>query len=295
MQVRSDSYLVVGGDSLVGSGLVDAFIRRDRNVYSSTRRRNLVDSRRVYLDFESTKNFEVPREVNYVFIVAAATNYDRCEKDPAAYKINVELIPRLITSLLAEGIFVTFISTNSVFGGEVPWPNEESPHSPSIPYAIQKDRAERLIRASAISLNAESRLNIVRLTKILNRSVPPLPSWFDAWERGKSVHPFSDLIFAPLSIRFVSEALATIGEQRIPGDLHLSGANNISYVDFALALAKAKGIDPDLIVPTTASAKGVNIAYKPSFSGLGMQRTQALTGIHAQNLIDVVRDLISDN
>lgn len=288
----NDSYLVVGGDSLVGQRLVHALIQRGKIVFSTTRRRDSVNARRVYLDFESNVDFEIPRDVSYAFIVAAATNYDRCEKDPSAHKINVILIPQLIASLLSQGIFITFISTNSVFGGRIPWPHEEAPHSPSIPYALQKDQAEKLIRAYAAALNAELSLNIVRLTKVLDPSVPPLPNWFESWMHGETVYPFSDLIFAPLSIQFVGEALATIGEQRVPGDLHLSGADNISYVDFALSLAKAKNINPHLVVPTTATAKGIKIAFKPNFSGLGMQRTQALTGLSPQKLADVVSDLI---
>ena len=96
-----------------------------------------------------------------------------------------------------------------------------------------------------------------------------------------------------MSVQFVGEALAAFGEQRVPGDLHLSGADNVSYVDFASALATAKGIDPRLIAPTTATAEGIHIAYKPRFSGLGMQRTTALTGVRPQKLTDVVSDLLA--
>lgn len=291
--MSNESYLVVGGDSLVGGGLVRALARRGHQTYASTRRRSTVDDRRVYLDFENDDAFKAPRDVGYAFIVAAATNYDRCEKDPLAHKINVELIPRLIVSLLKQGLFVTFISTNSVFGGESPWPHEEDPHAPTIAYSSQKDEAEKVIRTSAKALKVEKRLNIVRLTKILDRNTSPLPNWYEAWQRGEVVQPFSDLIFAPMSVQFVGEALATLGEQRVPGDLHLSGADNVSYVDFALALAMAKGIDPRLIAPTTATAKGIHIAYKPRFSGLGMQRTTALTGVHPQTLAGVVRDLLT--
>jgi dTDP-4-dehydrorhamnose reductase len=282
---------VVGGDSLVGGGLVQALSRRGNHVYSSTRREASVGKRRVFLDFESEETFKPPHDVGYAFIVAAATNYDRCEKDPLAHKINVELIPKLITSLLEAGIFVTFVSTNSVFGGERPWPQEEDPHSPGIAYAVQKDKAEKVVQASAKALRAEQRLNIVRLTKILDRKTPPLPNWFEAWQLGEAVQPFSDLIFAPMSVQFASKALAVIGEQRVTGELHLSGAENVSYVEFASALALAKGIDPRLVSPTTANAKGIHIAYKPRFSGLGMRRTTTMTGIHPQTLTDVVSDL----
>lgn len=288
-------FLVVGGDSLVGGGLTRSLEKRGHLTYSSTRRRDTVDTRRIYLDFESEDIFYPPASVDYVFIIAAATNYDRCEKDPLAQRINVDLIPKLIASLLEQGLFVTFISTNSVFGGERPSPHEDAPHAPGIAYARQKADAEKIICDAAHRLKAEDRLNIVRLTKILDRNTPPLPNWFSAWQQGEIVQPFSDLTFAPMSVRFVGDALATIGEKRISGNLHLSGADNVSYVDLAFALASKLGVDASLIAPTTAEEKGVNIPFKPRYSGLGMSRTTELSGVMPQTLDDVAADLAAEN
>jgi len=291
----ADGFLVVGADSLVGSGLHSALKRRRSRVIASTRRRETLSNDRVFLDFENETTFRVPPGIGYVYIVAAATNYDRCEKDPLAHRINVELIPRLIASLLEQDAFVTFISTNSVFGGERPWPAEDDPHAPGIAYARQKSEGERAIRAAAEVLGASGRLNVVRLTKILDRNTPPLPAWLASWARGEAVQPFADLIFAPMSVRFVGEALATIGEKRVAGNLHLSGAANVSYVDFANELVDRLKLDRALIAPTTAVQKGVNIAFKPRYSGLGMQRTTALTGITPQTISAVVDDLLAEN
>lgn len=286
--------LVIGGDSLVGAGLAQALERRGHQVFATTRRKAMVTERRLFLDFEGTKPFLPPAEVEYVYVVAAATNYERCERDPLAYRINVELIPQLIGSLLKSGLFVTFISTNSVFGGERPWPGEDDAHAPGIAYARQKAAAESAISAAARELAAEGRASIVRLTKIMAATTAPLPAWFASWRHHAMVQPFADLIFAPLSVRFAGEALATLGERRIPGNLHLSGAENVSYVDFAYALSARLGVDRNLIAPTTATAKGVHIAFKPRYSGLGMQRTTALSGILPQPLASVVDDLLAD-
>ena len=289
-----NGYLVVGGDSLVGGGLLWALERRGRRVLVSTRRGDTLSAQRVFLDFESPAAFRVPSGIRYAFFIAAATDYERCEKDPLAHKINVVLIPQVVESLLEQGLFVTFISTNSVFGGERPWPNEDDPHTPGIAYARQKSEGEEAIRTVAQRLSAFDRLNIVRLTKILNSDTPPLPIWLSAWKRGEVVEPFSDLIFAPMSVRFVGEALATIGEKRIPGTLHLSGAANVTYVDFAYALARRLKVDPALISPTTAVERGVNILFKPSYSGLGTGRAMDLSGFKPQTITEVVSDLLAD-
>lgn len=291
---RAGTFLVVGGDSLVGSHTVSALKRRGHRVLASTRRAETVDAGRLLLDFENPERFRLPEEIDYVFVIAAATDYVRCETDPLARVINEEHIPRLVGDLLQQGAFVTFISTNSVFGGERPWPGEDDPHDPRIAYARQKSTGERIILEQARQFGALNRLNITRLTKILSHTTSPLPSWLETWKRGESIEPFADLIFAPISTAFVGNALAEIGERRIAGNLHLSGADNVSYVDLANALAAKLGVYSGLIRPSSATEKGIHIAFKPSYSGLSMRRTTALTGIAPQYLKQVVDDILVD-
>ena len=285
------SFIVVGADSLVGGSLIDALRQSGNIVHGTTRRRDSAGQGRVYLDFADPESYRLPVEASHAVVVAAATNYERCEADPLARKINTELTPRLIESLLSQGVFVTFISTNSVFGGDRPWPSEDDPHDARIAYAIQKHEAEERAKAAAESLNALDRFSVVRLTKILSRETSPLPFWFQSWKEGKAVEPFADLIFAPMSVQFVGKALAEIATKNVPGNLHLSGAENVNYVELAKAFASALGVDPSLIVPSSATAKGIHIAYKPAYSGLGMQRTTQRTGVHPQPLERVVADL----
>ncbi len=287
-------YLVIGADSLVGASLMKSLHQSGEEVYGTTRRRNSAGARRIYLDFEDPESYQLPMKATYAYVVAAATNYDRCETDPLARKINVELTPRLVEALLSQGLFVTLISTNSVFGGERPWPHEEDLHDARIAYAIQKHEAEERSFATASDQGVLDRFNVVRLTKILGSETSPLPGWIAAWKQKNAIEPFSDLIFAPMSVQFVGSALAAIGGKRVAGGLHLSGSRNVSYVDLAHALAGSLSIDSSLIVPSSATAKGIHIAYKPTYSGLGMERTTQLTGVLPQPLEDVVRDITKD-
>jgi dTDP-4-dehydrorhamnose reductase len=287
--------LIVGGDSLVGRAVVAALKARGHNVLASTRRKDTLNPCRVFLDFESDPPFRAPGGIDCAMVVAAVTDNDRCERDPLARGINVELIPKLVRSLLEQGLFVTFISTNTVFGGDQLWPGEEDLHFPGYAYSRQKSEGEAAIREIAARLGATERINIVRLTKVLDAGVSPLPAWFSSWERGELIEPFEDLIFAPISGKFTGQALATIAEKRIPGNMHLSNAQNMNYVDFAHALAHRFDIAPDLIKPTTSVAKGISIVFQPRYSGLGMSRTTRLTGIEPQKIDQLVADVIADH
>lgn len=287
-------YLVIGGDSLVGGETVRAMRGRGLTTLATTRRRGTLDAGRVLMNFEDESTHTAPVGVHTALVIAAATDYKRCEEDPQARVINVELIPKAVANLLEQGLFVIFISTNSVFGGERPWPHEDDPHAPGIAYAQQKHEGELAIRAAAGRLGAEDRLNITRLTKVLTADVPPLPSWFEAWRRGAPVTPFSDFLVAPMSVGYVARSLATLAERRPGGNTHLSGASNISYTDIAYALANRRGVPRDLVQPTTATEKAVHIAFKPTYSGIGMQRTRELTGLEPQPFEDAMDDVAAE-
>jgi dTDP-4-dehydrorhamnose reductase len=288
---EAPAVLVVGGDGLVGSALVARLQARGRRVLATTRRAERAGPPRPLLNLGRPEAFEVPDGVDRACIVAATTNYTRCETDPDAWRINVEAIPRLAESLLAAGLRVSFVSTNTVFGGERPWPAEDDPHAPGIAYAVQKSAGEAAIAAAADRLGARERLSVVRLTKVLDVSTAPIPDWLAAWSRGETVEPFSDLVFAPMSLAFVADALATLVERDLCGSLHLSGSENVTYVDFARALARRLGVAPAQVGSTTARERGIRIAFAPTFSALGMARTTALSGVRPQALEAVAADL----
>lgn len=286
-----NAHLVIGADSFVGSSLAAILLERDHCVYASTRRKDTLNSKRIYFDFLDGQPLELPSGVGHTYVVAAATNYGLCANDPKARLINTVYTPRLVAFLLERGMFVTFVSSNSVFGGDTPWPHEDAKPHPQIPYAIQKCEAEKSILGAARVLGLEHRLAIVRLTKVLDVETPPLSAWLEAWRQGKAVCPFMDLIFAPVSRRFAGEALAIISEKKVAGFLHVSGADNVNYLDLAKLLARTLGVSSHLIKPTTATAMGVEIPFKPRYSGIGMERTTVYTGLRPQSLADVARDL----
>jgi dTDP-4-dehydrorhamnose reductase len=284
-------FLVVGGDSLVGGSLLRALRTRGHGAVGTTRRADTGGDDRLHLDIGTAQQAMLPTGFDHVYLVAAISNYGQCENDPAAWPINVEAIPRLAGWFLEQGARVSFISTNMVFGGDRDWPGEDEVHTPTIAYARQKSAGETAIRDIAAALGATERLNIVRLTKVVGPATSPFPDWLAALRQDQTIRPFADLIFAPLSLDFVGDALARIGEAWAPGNLHLSGAESADYASFAKQVAAALGKPADLVQPTTSSEMGVKLIIRPRCGGIGMARTQALTGIAPEPLAEVVRYL----
>jgi dTDP-4-dehydrorhamnose reductase len=282
------SFLVVGGDSFLGIRLISHLKQKGHKVTATTRRKDTLSSDRIFLDIRDPGNFPIPESVECVFIVAGVTNYGQCETDPEAWSVNVESIPYLASQFLKTGIFVFFVSTNSVFGGGHPWPGEDDPHYPTIAYSRQKSASEDAIRNQAKELGCLGQLAIVRLTKIVAASTLPFPQWLKEWENNQVVTPFTDLIFSPISLGYVAKSLGILGETPLAGNFHLSGAKNISYFDFAKALADQFDVPDSLLEPTTSVDRGVKVLYLPKYSGIGMIKTSELTGVLPESLDSVV-------
>ncbi|MDA8716484.1 sugar nucleotide-binding protein [Alphaproteobacteria bacterium] len=288
---KNKNLLVVGGDSLVGAHLYRSLIEDGYLVSRTTRRQKPEGQNWVYFDFTDVESYKNAREYDQAFIVAAATNYERCATDPMARRINVELIPEAIIKMMELGLFCSYISTNSVFGGNQRWPKENAKHNPLIPYAEQKSESEVKLRDLSAQRSMTDRCNVIRLTKIMDFETPPVPGWLKSLTSGHIITPFEDLIFAPMSVQHVAKAIAKVGLLEKPGDFHLSGAKNVTYVDFAQEFIKQFNFNPQLLEPVVSTEKGITIAFKPKYSGLGMEKTSRLAGVMPQTLESVVSDL----
>jgi dTDP-4-dehydrorhamnose reductase len=287
--------LVVGANGLVGAALLTEYARAGQAPYGTTRRRGTVAGDILHLDLaDDQMRLTLPAGVGVVFLAAAMADYTACEVDPLVYRVNVPNTVRLAGQVWEQGGRFIFISSNTVFGGDRPFCHEDDAISPSIAYSRHKAEAEERLKALARAMHAVERLTIVRLTKVLTTSVPPLPEWFARLEAGDRIRPFADLSFAPISLARTVGALRQIGDSALPGIFHLSGGNNVSYVEFARCLVATMGLAEHLVVPTTAQAAGVKLGWSPRYSGIGMARTTRLLGIEPEPLETVVAQLVAE-
>jgi len=288
--MKGRAIVIVGGDSVIGRQLSVECAASGVSVMASTRRTEGVGAGRFLLDLTAPRPDEyLPQTGGPVIIAAAMTGYDACQNDPLSAVVNVEAPVLLARAALGAGRRVIFLSTSSVFNGDLPFPGEDDELTPHAAYSMQKAEAERRLSALPGWLSNGA---IVRLTKALSPSTSPIPGWRERLGRGETITPFSDLTFAPISLQFAVSALIQITLSAHCGIFHLSGAADVTYAQFARRYAQALGPGADIVEPTTSAQAGVKLLFNPRHSALGTARTQRLTGIAPQSLDGVVEDLL---
>jgi len=243
-----DSVLVVGSDGSIGRSLVTAFQASGKNVLQTTRNRNLVSVQKVFLDLsEDLRQWPLPTvPVKVAFICAAVTSQEKCRSEPEySRRVNVEGTISLARRLVDSGCFVIFLSTNVVFDGKKPFAKGNDPVNPQSAYGRQKSEAEAKL------LKMGDMLSIVRFSKVLSPDMPLFQGWIRDLKAGKEICPFSDMLFSPVPLAFAVEVLLKVAELQIPGIMQVSAAQEISYADMAVHIARKLGLDEKLIRPVS--------------------------------------------
>jgi dTDP-4-dehydrorhamnose reductase len=286
------TWLVVGGDGLIGRRLAsDARRRVDSVVVSS--RRPCQHSWQVFADLASGDIRAITATVpDVAFLCAAMTNMQACRENPElSYRINVTETVNLAAKLVKQGAFVVFLSSNTVFDGLVARPNEDEPHKPLSEYGLQKASAEQQLLAIP---GANEHIAIVRLSKVLSPDAGIAAEFLHRLRAYESCPAFEDLNMAPISLSYVVNGLLEIGARKLSGLFHFSGAEELSYAEFAFRLARHITSDPDLVKAVSFRSARVNVIFNPKFPALGMKRTRELLCIEPEPLRQVFEDLVQN-
>jgi dTDP-4-dehydrorhamnose reductase len=252
------SLLIIGGDSLIGKSLQRACSERDLH-YRATSRRDSMGGDMLKWDLEGEPStWEIPQTSGVAVICAAATALADCESHPQrAQKINVEA-PALIAQILQEkGLFVIFLSTSLVFGGHREAANWNDPLQPETVYGQQKAEAELTI------LGTGPRVAILRVTKVVHPGMRLFTNWADRLRRGVTIEPFSDMVFSPIPVNWVTDTILEIGRAFEPGIFQLSGDRDITYAEAATLLASSIAAPTSLIKPRSWRSPGSSISFAP--------------------------------
>jgi len=250
------NWLIVGADGGIGSALA----QRLPDATRTTRR--AASGNALSLDLAADPEaWQLPDSVSAAFLTAARCSIDDCRSYPVETRlVNVERTVRLAEELTARGTFVVLLSTNQVFDGSVPFRKAGDVTCPITEYGRQKADVERAI----LGLGGA----VVRLTKVFAGIPPLLRTWAESIRDGRAIEPFADMVFSPVPMATVVEALVACGERREPGIVQVSGDCDISYAEAAMRLASRLGASSGLVRPASAAARGIDPASIPRHTTL---------------------------
>lgn len=290
---------LVIGDGLIGSALAEYLISTGAEVYRTTRREplarsmlrlNLTDESQIEELLGDLKPLFNKGQIT-VFLTAAVTSYDRCEKDPIeSRRINVTNSCLLVERLISQGAFVVLLSSSAVFSGDR-FAAEDSECDPQSVYGRQKADAERSILKAMSACSSSGGVAIVRLSKVLTLKTPIISQWRSSLKFGKAIEPFSDLRVSPISLSYAVKGLVAIGAARERGIFHLSGEADVVYADIARELASRWGYSSRLINPVPCEQLTLNSFASPRIASLSMSVTTNTFGLRPQSFKNLISEL----
>ncbi len=215
------------------------------------------------------------------------TNIKFCEIHPdLSFNVNVLKTLELINYFISKKIFVIFLSTSSVFDGNIKLPNEKSVVNPNTIYGFQKSEVERL---SSSILNANIYLAIVRITKVINFKKEPFRTFLSKLRNGEEIFPFSDLIFSPVSLNYVTSSLINIAKNREAGIYHLTGSEDINYYDFIKKISKFMKLNAELVKEGNKIDVKNSPLFTPKYASLGLTNKNLKLMVMSQPIEEMIK------
>lgn len=278
------SVLIVGGDSLIGRALYQAYKIQSVQVFATSKKGT---SESIYLDLSQSFESNSLPKCEVVYLCAAISRFIACEQNPGlALRVNVAAQLELARHFLSLGAHVVFLSSNAVFDGTEEAPNENACLSPTSLYGQLKAKAEKELES--IAKRYQSDLSIVRLSKVLSHRSPLIADWLSDLREGRIITAFSDITLSPISLDYAVNGLIACGKKNIQGKFHLSGQIELTYQAFAKMLASGIGLDQRIV-----SVKSNDRIL--THNRLGMASTEVALGIKAQDVNSLLADILKNH
>lgn len=280
--------LVVGGSGFIGRYLVRRLGGNPECELSAT-----YLSRPPASDGNSWRRLELPdaEALEEVFLacrpevvahLAAIADVGAAERDPErAQAVNVDGTSPIVGLCKQHGARLVFVSTEYVFDGKQGPYSEDAAPSPTTQYGRTKWEAER----NAAKLG--SRGCVVRTSIVygwpLQRHRNFVPMLVERLRGGQTFHAPTSVMRSPVYVEHLVDGLARLVEEDHSGVHHIAGRDWVSMYDFALAVAEAFGMNPDLVIPNTGASREIGGADR---LGLDCSRTMLLLGLEQPGLAE---------
>jgi len=270
------------GDGIIGCALAkllrskgEPFVITSRNIDRATST--------CFLDLKDLSSFSIPKGIKTAYICAGVSLKSNCEENLSTSRIiNVTNTMELAKSLSNKNIFVVFLSSAEVFSGRKPKYDINDLPNPESAYGKLKVETECALK------KLEKNFSVIRLTKVLDRKSGIASMWIKRLQDNQPINAFNDIYISPVSLKYATEFIYSVGDSQNPGIYHLSGDKDYSYYDIAKMLAH-RTLSNTLLV--SGSAADIEM---PTYASLSMQNNSNSDHFKPQPINSVLESLFSE-
>jgi dTDP-4-dehydrorhamnose reductase len=261
------SFLLIGGESEIAGATLAALRRDGLPAIATTRRRDRVGVDCTFLDLAARlDDWQPPDGVEAACIFAAIGHLAECARDPAGSAlVNVAGTIALAERLAERGVYVLYLSTDKVFDGSRAQMPADAPLCPVSEYGRQKAQTDAHLQ---MMIAAGAPVGILRLAKIVSPGIALFGQWQAALAAGTPIQAFHDMMMAPTPVADAAAAIIALLGARASGVWQLSGAEDISYAETAIRIARRVGADAALVQPVAAATAGMPAGATPRHTTL---------------------------
>ena len=266
--------LVIGADSVIGAAVAARLEILNAPVIRTSRRGTPGS---VPLDLAAlTAQWCPPAGIAAAVLCAGITSTDTCcDRFDECHRVNVDAVSELGRRVAAAGARVVFPSTNMVFDGGTPFTPATAVRCPRTAYGRMKAEAEERL------LSLGDCTTVVRLTKVVGRSLPVIDRWRESLGHGKPIRPVTDLRIAPVALEIAAAVIVAAAREPLDSILQVSARAEVSYAEVAYRLAGRWGVEPDLVRPASAAELGLRLEHLPAHTTLDASTVRDKLGIAA--------------
>ncbi len=268
---------VTGAAGLLGQKMVESALTGGSEVFPFDMIGGSETAAGPVVELDITSAAEVRNEIascgpDWIVNTAAFTAVDDSEGDDRrVHEVNVVGVENLLAAASAGGCRLLTLSTDYVFDGSAGPYEEDDTRNPLGVYGASKAAME-----DAVISHGGSHL-IVR-TMVLYGAAPGVRTNFGLWvlqnlRADREMTIVTDQMGNPTLASDLARLLLEMMERGAEGTWHVAGRDRVSRFDFAVALARAFGLDKNLIRPVRTIDLG-QAADRPLESGFTLRRLQ---------------------
>ncbi|MDM8542423.1 sugar nucleotide-binding protein [Desulfococcaceae bacterium HSG9] len=285
--MHKNRYIIIGGDSFLGSHIISHLEKNCQRVITTSRNQGAISDKCIHLDLnDDIAHWKCPDDIEVAILCAAITSIDQCRLYPDKSRfINVKQTVALASKLVKQGVFIVFPSTNLIFNGQSPKQKPNDRVSPVTEYGRQKVLTEQRL------MTLSPHIAIVRFTKILAKDTSLITNWIEKLKNKKVIHPFEDMVLAPVSIGFATNAIIQIAKHKLSGVSHISASKDITYKQLASYIAKKIGVSQQYIQSGKACNSGLKFEVIPKHTTLDTTRLEKELGLKPPDVFEAIDSL----